>query len=149
MLAGVRVEHELRQCALHARDRARQHGEARRGETRARLEIDAAQQLTEVDVVTRLEVERARLAPAPDLDVVVLAGAVGHRVVGQVGQAEHERLEFALDRLQAFLARLELLAELGDRLAFRLDVLAPRLGRANRLAAPVALGLQALGLGLQ
>jgi hypothetical protein len=70
---------------------SRAAGPRRKREARARqlgagLEVQA-QRRAQVDMVLRREVEGARRAPAPHLDVAGLVGAHGHAGVRQVGQA--------------------------------------------------------------
>ena len=71
MLPRMRVEHQLRECAMQVREIVAQEREARAGEPRRRREIEHAQRLAEIGVVPGREFERGRLAIATDLDVVV------------------------------------------------------------------------------
>ena len=52
--------------------------------------------LAELDVIARLEVEMARLAPATQLDVRGLVASVRHALVQHVRQAEHQLVELRL-----------------------------------------------------
>src|SRR3546814_1199236 len=97
-----------------------------------------------LDVVENLEVEAARRAPARLLDVLRLVLAGRHRVVGQVRDAQDDRVEFRTDAVELGLRRLELVAAAGHLGQQRRGVLALRPGLAYRLAAPVPQVLQLL-----
>src|SRR5829696_1420788 len=95
----------------------------------------------ELEVVARLEVERGRLADAPDLDGVLLVEAVGRGRVRRVRDAVEQLVpatlglrEFALERGQLRLHVLELLELLGRGLALQLASGAELLD--TRLQAP-------------
>ena len=55
-----------------------------------------------------------RLAPAPDLDVGALVGAVGHVVRRQVGEAREQRVELGAERLLLPLQRLGFILQRRD-----------------------------------
>ncbi len=94
VLAGVQVEHELRERAMQVRDLCRACTTKRAPEMRpAASKSSPPQVLAELDVIARLEAERARLAPAAHLDVRTLVAAVRHRFVQQVRQSELPALE--------------------------------------------------------
>ncbi len=78
MLAGVQVEHELRQRTVQAGEFPAQHGEARARQFRGRLGVEPALARAEFGVVLRLEVEAWRFAEAADLDVGLLIGTFRH-----------------------------------------------------------------------
>ena len=61
---AVQVEHELRERALEPGARGPVDGEARAGEAGGTLEVENPELETELDVVLRREVERARLTHA-------------------------------------------------------------------------------------
>ena len=64
------------------------------------------------------EIERARLAPAPEQDVGILVVAVGHILGEQVRQARELRIERVGEHAQPLLAGLQSIlqaADLGDR----------------------------------
>jgi len=80
----------------------------------------------ELEVITRLEVERRGFADELDRDGVFLRVAVGRVLGGRVRNAIEERLQrlfqlrkLRLERLQAFLRTAQLLELLRRRLAFR------------------------------
>ena len=70
VLAGVQVEHELRQRAMQARQLSAQHREARAGQLRRDIAVEPAVAGAEFDVVLDREIEGARRAPAVLFDVV-------------------------------------------------------------------------------
>ena len=148
MLAGVQVEHELRERAVQARDRALHHREARPGDPPGGLEVEPAVELADRDVVARLEGERARHADAAHLDVGALVGAVRHRLVQQVRQPEREPLDLGLHGGELGLGGGLLLAERLDLLEERRDVGALGLRLTDRLGAGVALVAQRVGTDL-
>lgn len=108
MLGGMQVDHELRQGAMQAGDRAAHEGEARAGKLGGGLEIQPAVPFTEGDMVLYLEIEGLRRAPATHFDVGVLVGTDRHRLVRQVGNAQQHGIQFALDGVQLALAFLQL-----------------------------------------
>ena len=83
----LHVEHELRQCAMQPGNRAPHQREARTREFRCRVEVETKRS-TEVDVITHREVERSRLAPPSNLDVVLGRPARGHRGMRRIRHAE-------------------------------------------------------------
>ncbi len=148
MLRRVQVEHELAERALHARELALQHHEARAGQFCRRLEIHEAHGLAQL-VVLLGEIGPLRLAPFALLAVGLLVGPDGHVVERQVGDFG-ERLLQRLARL--LLRRLRLghgvlqRRDLGhQRLGARLVLL--RLGLADLLGGGVAAGLHVLQRG--
>ena len=72
VLEDMRVEHELSERAVQARNGATQGVKARSRELRRRCEFEAADRGAYVDVIARLEVERSRRAPAAHFDVLRL-----------------------------------------------------------------------------
>ncbi len=148
---GEAVERELEEGAV-----AQAVGEAGAGGPRASLHVEPALPLAELEVVERLEAERARLADAAELLGRVLVVAVGRGRVGRVGHAVEQllppRLGFGEPRvelLQLRLQRLRLVDLLrGRRLADRL-LPGARLVAARRHLAPCRVGLQQLVEGLR
>ncbi len=118
--------------------RTPQHDKARAGQTRSALEVDAAQRLTDLDMVTRFEIQLRRLAGALDLDIVLLARTVGHGLGRDVRQIEYQMVERGTDLLQFGLTLPQLLGDCGHLRLQRLDVLTGGLGLADRLRASVA-----------
>ena len=100
-------------------------------------------------MIARGETEFLRLAPAPDLGVVIFRVACGHVIRKEVGQAQLDVPQLGLDVLQRVFACLKSVPEILDSRQQRLDVLALRLGLADALGARVALALQLFRLHLQ
>ena len=101
--------------------------EAAARDLRGALGIDPTHRLGEIEMVADREVEARRLAPAADLDGVLLGVAVGRRHVRRVGDAIEDLLparlglaELVLQPLQLALEPLELGELLGRRLALDL-----------------------------
>ena len=145
----VGVEHELGERPVDPHERAPQHHEAGAGEPAGRLEVEARLCRRDLEVLERPRGEVPRRSPAADLDVAALVDAVGHVVVGQVGDA-HQRL--AQRRVGAGGLGLEagdLVLLLGDERAqaLELGLVAPGLRRAHLAARGVALGERRLGRG--
>ena len=90
-------------------------------------------------------------APAAQLDVGTLVGADRHARVRQVRHRQQQRLQLALDLLQARGRAFELGLVLGDlgHHGLGLGVLALALEHADLLREAVAPGLQLLGAHLQ
>ena len=149
VLAGVHVQHELRQRAVQARQRAAQHGEARAGQLRGGLGVEQAVRVAQFDVLARLEVEFGRLPPAAHLDVVVLVPADRHAGQRHVRHVHLPGLLPRLDLGELGLGLRQLLAEVFDLVEQRLDVLAAGLGLPDRFRAGVLAVLQVLGAQLQ
>ncbi len=150
MLARVQVQHELRQGAVQPRQRAVHDGEARAGDLAGGLAVQLAQRLPQRHVVLCGKIEFGRLAPAGDLDIVLLALPGRHLVGGQVGNPQQQVVE-----LRLHLARL-----LGEPVQVRSDffqgLVDLGLGvvdahalphqRADLLRRALALGEQVLGI---
>ena len=148
MLVDMQVDHELRQGAVQAGDRAAQQGKARAGELGRGLEVQPAVALAEGDVVLDLEVELARGAPAAHFDVAVFVFTDRYAGVRQVGDGQEDLVQLGLDLVQLDLAGRQLTGHALDVSHQRGDVLALGLGLADGLGACVALGLQLFGTGL-
>lgn len=148
VFAGVQVEHELRQRPVQPGDGAAHQGEAGAGELGGGLEVQPAMALAEGDVILDREIEGTRDSPAAHLHVVLFVGADRHRLVRQVGNAQHQGVQLGLDGVQLALAGLQIAAHAVDLGQQRRDVLAARLGLADGFGAGVALGLQLFGAGL-
>ncbi len=112
MLARVQREHEVDERPREARAVAHQEGEPRPRDPGGPLEVDDAERGPEVPVRLRLEVERARLADPPHLQVV--GGALPDRDARgrQVRDRQQQRRTQALDLLEVRLEPLDLLAAL-------------------------------------
>ena len=126
-----------------------QHREARAGDLCGGRGIQARQRLADFNMVTHVEIECARLAPATRFDVVVLAFTVGHIVGRDVGQTGAHGVLLGLDRVQLALGFVELVTQATHLGLERFDILTRGLGLADGLGATVTLGLQLLGARLQ
>lgn len=113
VLQRVRVDHELRERAVQACNRAAQHREACAGELRAGFEIETERR-ADVDVILHREVELARRAPAAHLDVVGFVFADRHAFVRDVRHAQHQVGQARLDLAELGLRRLHLVADAAD-----------------------------------
>ncbi len=112
VLARVHVQHELAQRPMQARDRAAEHDEARAGDARTGVEVDApGEPLSQLHVISRWKPEFSRRSPLAHLDVGVLVAAVGHGILQQVRQLELQAVEPGLHGLQVAVRRFELLAQ--------------------------------------
>jgi hypothetical protein len=111
VLTRMQVEHELRERAVQARELTLENDEAAPGQPATETEVHGIAHGAEIHVVLWLEIEAGRLAPLALLAVVVLVVAGGHALVGQVGNAERDALELALDGGEARLVSLELVPE--------------------------------------
>ena len=130
LLAGLEIQHELRQRTMQAGYPSAQEGESRAGHLRAGFEIQP-QRGADIGMLLRIEIESGLLAPGRNLDIAafVFTGRhVGGRNVGQGGQ---QRVEFLADAPFLFLQRghgglefrhlgLERFGGLGVALAHRL-----------------------------
>ena len=143
VLLSVRVEHELRERAMQARQRAFHHDEAGAGKLRRRLEVEHAETRTDVDMILRREIEFARLTPAAILRVLFRRAPSRNRFVREIGNDANEFVELALNLRELFFGRLE-----GRLEPFRFlhpfrYVLFLRLGLPDLLCKPVAIRLRA------
>ena len=81
---------------MQPRELRTHHHEARAGNAARRFEIQSAERFAQLDVIPRLEVELARLAPAAHFDVGLLIAPFRHRLVQQVRQAHLPLIELRL-----------------------------------------------------
>ena len=146
VLAGVKREHEVDQRPGQLRAVAHQEREARAGHPRGALEIEDAERGPEVPMRLRLEVEDARFADAPHLEVVRGARPDGHPGRGQIRERPQPRAPLLFDRVEVRfepldrLAALAICGEHGARVA-------PFLLRAgDLLAGRVLIALERLDL---
>ena len=70
VLAGVNVEHEVRERALEPGAKASIHGESRPGDLGRAFEVQNSERRPQVPVSFGLEIEFSRLPPAPGFPVV-------------------------------------------------------------------------------
>ena len=89
MLEGLDIQHELAQRPLQPRQPALEDHEARAAHAGGGLEIHQAKGLAEIGVVAG-GLDGEGFAPAPDLDIPGLIGALRHVRRGQVWQAGQE-----------------------------------------------------------
>ena len=146
---GVGVEHELAERTVEPGEGPAQIGEARARDFLRALEIEA-QRAADVDMVAAAG-GVARGAPAGDLDVVVLVGAVGDFGGGEVGERCQPGFErgggFGLrgfERGQVFLDARDFGHDVGGA-----RLVLGGLGGADRLACLVAAGEHLLRARLQ
>jgi len=149
VLAHVQVEHELRERAMQARERAVHHGEACARDAPGGLEVEPAARRAEGDVVLRLEVERARCSDASHLDVRGLVAPLGDGRMQQVRYSEQQRVHLTLHGRQLRVDACNVGCKRFAPRDERRDVLAATLGLADRLRVRVALGAQAVGFDLR
>ncbi len=148
MLTGVQVDHELRQCAVQACDWAAQYGKTRARELGRRFEVQAAADFAQGDVVLDLEIERIGGAPATHFDVLVFAGTDRHTGIGQVGNGQHDAVQFCLDTVQLGFTGGQFIGHALHISHQRGNVFALGLGLADGFGTGITLGLQLLGTGL-
>ena len=110
----MHVEHEGSQRSLQPRQRARENDEAGAGELDCALEVHEAERLADFEVLLRAAVRQRWLAPATDLDVGALVGAVRHLFGRQVGQAREQFIELDAQRLLLSLQRLGFILQRPD-----------------------------------
>ena len=82
-------------------------------------------------------------------DIGGLVATVGHGILQQVGQAQLQRIEFSLHRVDAGLGSLPARRQLLAAREQRRRVLALALGHADLLGGGIALGAQPVGLDLR
>ena len=114
VLAAVHVEHELRNCAMQARQRSLHQREARAADLCRGIEIQHAQPGPDIDMILGGKVELARLAHPADLDVVVSGCSGRHARMRQVWNSKQEVIDRFQDRNQSFLVVLQPLRKFID-----------------------------------
>ena len=145
-LAGVHIEHEGGERPLHARQRAREHDEARPRHARRALEVHAPERLADLEMLLHREVEASRLARAAQLEVGALVHALRHRLLGRVGLAGQQRIEPGRGGALVVFERANIVLDLGDLGHEAGAVLAPALRLADGprgLVAPLQQRLEA------
>ena len=146
VLARLEVEHELRDRALEPRERPPHHGESRLGEPRGAIHVEQAEVAADFLVGFRLEVEPARCAPAPDLDVLLVALAGRHRWVREIRDLDEQRLDGLVDGLHLGVERLDAIAHLAHTRLLGAGILAGLARAPDGLGGRVALGLEVVRL---
>ena len=147
MLAGVDVEHEVDQRTLQARAHAPVHGEPSAGDLGGALQVQNLQLPPQVPMRLGLEIELARLAPAPDFDVIVGASAYRHRFVRNVGNTGHQVAERLVGGLGFLFERANTVRHGPDVLLQLAGVLTFFAKFRDFGAFCIALRLELLGLG--
>jgi hypothetical protein len=133
VLGDVQVEHELRQRAVHARQAAAQHGEARAGQLGAGLGVEPAVAFASA-MWSRTSNSNTRGVPTRLTSTFAFSSRPsGHVRLRDVGDAQRDRVELGADLVQARLPALELLAQAGHLRHDLRHVLAARLGHADGL----------------
>ncbi|MCY1542589.1 hypothetical protein D9M68_783450 [compost metagenome] len=145
MLAGMQVDHELRQGPMQTGNGPTQQREARTGQPGGGFEIQPAVFFTQADVILNREIEAFRCAPAAHLDIGLFIVPHRYRLMRQVGNVQQQVVQLDLDGIQFALALIQLAAHAIDIRQQRRNVFAALLGLADSLGAAVALGLQLLG----
>src|SRR3954468_9739378 len=108
----MRVEHERDEGALELRGRTEVEGEPRTGDLRRSFPVQNAQGLTDVPMGFGREGElRLRSPPIAHELVVLLARAVRHGSVRDVGDGQEQGRYLLLDAADFLLPTLHLLAE--------------------------------------
>mmetsp|Transcript_43310 Transcript_43310/g.108507 ORF Transcript_43310/g.108507 Transcript_43310/m.108507 type:complete len:299 (-) Transcript_43310:45-941(-) len=139
VLLRVRVQHKLRDRAVHARHVALHHHEARAGQLGPQREVHAQEILGHINMVTDREREVAGLSHLPHLHVLLLALPIGHGAVRGIGDSREDVVELVLDLLERVLRRLELALEALDGRHHLGGVLAVCLHLSDALRLGVAL----------
>ena len=145
----VGVEHELGERAVDADHRALHHHEARARQPAGGLEVEPGAGGRDLVVLERRGREVPRAAPAVQLDVGAVVGAVGDVRQRQVRHALQQVEERRVGMRGLGLEPADRLLPLGDQRAqpLELGLVAARLGRADLLARRVPLGECGLGGG--
>ena len=94
MLAGVGVEHELRQCAMQAGEPALQQREARTGNLGGRCKIELPECFTHIGVILDCKIEATRRSPAFDFNIAGLVAAERNGIIRHIGQRRQNGVEF-------------------------------------------------------
>jgi hypothetical protein len=97
MLASMQIEHEVDERSRQACSRPAQQRKPRAGELHRPLEIDDPERWPQIPMRLQTEIELARLAVPPHLDVVGFAVAHGHARVGQVRQDQQRLVALIFD----------------------------------------------------
>ncbi len=148
VLVGLQVEHQGGERPLEPRHLPGQRDEAGAGELGGAAEIHA-ERGADLIVLLGREVEPAGLAPAPQLDVGALIGAVRHVVGERVGEERQLGLERVGARAHEVLVELDLALELGDLGDHRVGAAAPGAQAPDLARERVAARLALLQPGLQ
>ncbi|MNN36636.1 hypothetical protein D3C81_1505390 [compost metagenome] len=143
----MRIQHELRQCAMQARDAAFHDREARTGDLGRHIEIQA-ERSADIDVVADFKIKSTRRTDFAQFDIAGFVRTDRHRFMRQVGDSQHEFADLRLDHIEARRRCFQLIADTGH---FRHDcggVFALAFQGADLLGQRIALVLQIFGAGL-
>ena len=94
MLLGVKVQHELGKRSVKSGNLAAQDHEA--GARQHRAVVETHGRTTQFDVIAGIEIELRPIAPAPDFEIGVFIGAIGDRLMRNVGKAQEKPFELGL-----------------------------------------------------
>jgi hypothetical protein len=145
----VDVQHELRERAVEAGDRAAEDDEAGAGEFGGGLEVHAGFDGRDVEMLERREVEDAGRTAAAQFDIVVLVGAVGDFRQRRIRQAEEDVGQAGVVATRVFLEACDLVFPRGHEgaKAVEFGVVAPGAGGADVLRGGIAFGQERFGCG--
>ena len=111
MFLGVQIEKEVDQGPFQPGGEPLQQGKAGSGEAGRGLKIKDAQFFAHLPVGQGLEVELGKFTPFFDLHIIRVILPLGNRVVAEVGNGEHDVVEFLQHRGQL---TVQLLDPVGD-----------------------------------
>ena len=143
VLQRVRIQHELRQCAVQAGDLAFHDGKARAGKFRTAFKIQT-QRLAQINMVFDFKVKFARRTDFADFNVFSFVFTDGHAFVRQVRNAQQPSIQFFLNGIQIGGSLLQIRLDLGNLIhrSLSLFVFALAFQRADLFRNTVARSLQ-------
>ena len=154
VLLGLQVQHELRQRAVHAGQRAFHDGEARAGELGAGFKVQP-QRLAHIHMVfggkghgSGHAAKTLRRRPFAHFDIAGFTGAFGHAFVRQIGNRQQQRLQLGLDLIESGRHAFKLCLGRADLGHHGAGVFAFGFELADLLGQVVALVLQLFGAHL-
>ena len=154
LLAGLHVQHELRQRPVQARQRAFHDGKARASEFGAQLKVQP-QRLADIHMVFGFKSQGCRgaaqasfRAPFTHLDIACFTNAQRHAVMRQIGNGQQQSLQVELNLVQTGAAGFQLGLKRTDLRHHRSGVFAFGLKLADLFGQRVALVLQLFSAGL-
>ena len=145
MFTDMYIQHELDQGPVQPGDCARHHYETGAGDTGGGFKIDQPQCLTQGGMVPGGKILHFQFSPGPYYLVILFAVPGRDTLMGDIGHAAQELVQFLLDLFQSGLARFQLITQGSNLGPQQLDILTRGLGLANRLRLAVPLRLQLLG----
>ncbi|MNT36309.1 hypothetical protein D3C72_1723830 [compost metagenome] len=129
-------------------NRAAQQGETGAGQLGGGFEVQPAELLAQGHMVLNREIEGSRGPPTAHFDVAVFVFADRHGFVRQVGNAQQDRVQFGLDRVQFDFTGAQFARHALDVRHQRRDVFAALLGLTDGFGTRVTFSLQCFGAGL-